>query len=146
MFVAQLVLATVACLLVPAMSLAFRRPFKSAVANKLRRFGSHLIISSSLIVGQGTVVFADDVVSGSSPILMTSPAPVASAARPVGVRTVSVSPDKPLAMSERTSLSKSENEQSYEFSLRKERAKQESLKKTKQQRAQDLCERLGRGC
>jgi len=39
-----------------------------------------------------------------------------------------------------------ENDESYLNSLRKEQGKQQSMKKTKAQRAKDLCESLGRGC
>ena len=38
------------------------------------------------------------------------------------------------------------NDSSYINSLRKEKVKQNAMKKTKEQRRRDLCESLGRGC
>ena len=46
----------------------------------------------------------------------------------------------------RGSSGTSQNEGSYLESLQKEKLKQDQQKKTKAQRARDLCETLGRGC
>jgi hypothetical protein len=50
------------------------------------------------------------------------------------------------SIQERDNNTPRENDESYLNSLRKEQGKQQSMKKTKAQRAKDLCESLGRGC
>jgi hypothetical protein len=52
---------------------------------------------------------------------------------------------KQRAMSGQGDDKRNENK-SYAESLKKEKAKQDAAKKTKAQRARDLCETLGRGC
>jgi len=57
----------------------------------------------------------------------------------------SITSDNSNSIQERDSTPR-ENDESYLNSLRKEQGKQQSMKKTKAQRAKDLCESLGRGC
>jgi hypothetical protein len=78
-------------------------------------------------------VFADDVTGVAAPT-------------PMSVRVIGTStPTSDSKKIERASTS-AETDDTYMTSLKKEAAKQNAMKKTKAQKAVDLCERLGRGC
>ena len=93
-----------------------------------------------------SVIRADDnaddlVMAAPKPLSIVTTSTSESAAseprQPKKVGVVSISPDLKQSSSD---------DESYANSLKREQAKQEARKKTKSERARDLCETLGRGC
>lgn len=80
--------------------------------------------------------------------VQTPPAAGTGARKPRAIGTITVldSVSDATEQASTKNLPSSANEKSYAASLQKEKQKQQSMKKTKEQRAKDLCEQLGRGC
>lgn len=96
-----------------------------------------LSILTSIVISSSSAVFADESIIENFES--------AAVVRPIGVKMVTVTTSTKSA-SDSINKKDDSNDQTYSSSLKKEKVKQDAMKKTKQQRAQDLCERLGRGC
>ena len=67
-------------------------------------------------------------------------------ARPISFVSVEAGTTNSAARAKQVDAQNEQDDSSYLSSLAREQKKQESQKKTKAQRAKDLCEKLGRGC
>jgi len=113
--------------------------------NRLKNTISSLIISSSLLLSSSSSSFAIDLpdISSDSDVTTISTSTSTNAIRIISTTSSNIKQDKKVS---NTISNDDDDDLSYGASLAKEQKKQESRKKSKSERARDLCESLGRGC